>query len=92
MKYQICRRNLKYDEPQDYDLHEAPQSAGGGPLLIEASINLSNILEVKMVDMMTMENLKERFQKISKKYFEKSQRKIYLVRNPGGRKTATDKS
>ena len=67
MKYQICRRNLKYDEPQDYDLHEAPQSAGGGPLLIEASINLSNILEVKMVDMMTMENLKEIFWKISKK-------------------------
>ena len=40
--------NLKDNESQDYDVHEAPQSANGGPLLIEASINLSNILEVKI--------------------------------------------
>ena len=53
--------NLKDGKPQDYDLHEAPQSAGGGPLLIEASINLSNILEVRIVDMVTMENLEEIF-------------------------------
>lgn len=33
-------------DPQGYDLDEAPQQEGGGPLLIEASINLSNILEV----------------------------------------------
>ena len=40
--------NLKDGKRQDYDLHEAPQSANGGPLLIEASINLSNILEVEI--------------------------------------------
>ena len=49
--------NLKYNESQDYDVHEAPQSASGGPLLIEASINLSNILEVEMAKM-KYENMK----------------------------------
>ena len=43
----LKKNKVKDGKLQDYDLHEAPQSANGGPLLIEASINLSNILEVE---------------------------------------------
>ena len=70
------RYNLNVSKRQDYDLHEAPQNPSGGPLLIEASINLSNILEVEILLTKIDSHLGEEIQ----------------VRNTGGRETAADKS